>query len=281
MTWRALLAGAVERVGDHDAWRILEQASGRDGAELTLALDEDAPARAATYAEELVTRRADGEPLQYVVGRWGFRSLDLMVDRRVLIPRPETEQVVEVAMEELARVRPAEGAPVVVDLGTGSGAIALSFAAEAPGAEVWATDCSPDALAVARANLAGNAGRGAGHVHLVEGAWFGALPPGLRGHVNLVVANPPYVGDGEDLPPEVADWEPRGALRSGPIGTECLFEIVDEAPAWLTRPGALVLELAPAQAPAVVEHARAAGFTDVSVHPDLAGHDRTVAARIS
>ena len=122
----------------------------------------------------MVARRRAGEPLQYVLGSWGFRRLDLLVDRRVLIPRPETEQVVEVALELLAgRERPL----VVADLGTGSGAIALSLARELPstGVEVWATDISTDALDVARANLAG-LGRAAVNVRLAEGDWFGALP---------------------------------------------------------------------------------------------------------
>src|SRR5688500_2404619 len=155
----------------------------------------------------MVERRAAGEPLQYVLGAWGFRSLDLYVDRRVLIPRPETEQVVEVALAELRALGAAK--PLVVDLGTGSGAIALSIAPEVPTSQVWATDASPAALAVARANLAG-IGRAAARVRLEHGSWFAALPKLLQGRVDMVISNPPYVADGDTLPPEVADWEPAG-----------------------------------------------------------------------
>ena len=175
------------------------------------------PSGPASRATRMVARRRAGEPLQYAIGAWGFRRLDLYLDRRVLIPRPETEQVVEVALRRAAAARRCR-APLVVDLGTGSGAIALSIAVEVPGADVWATDVSADALAVARANLAGLGGRAATRVRLVEGSWFDALPEAFRGQVHLLVSNPPYVADGETLPAEVADWEPPGALRAGPHG---------------------------------------------------------------
>src|SRR3954452_14491682 len=148
-TWGELLAAARRVLSDMDARRILERASGYDGAALLVHLDEDAPARAARHVETRPEPLEAGEPLQYVVGAWGFRTLDLLVDRRVLIPRPETEVVVEVAIAETRRLD-RHGRLVAVDLGTGSGAIALSLAVEV-GAEVWATDASPGALAVARA----------------------------------------------------------------------------------------------------------------------------------
>jgi release factor glutamine methyltransferase len=227
----------------------------------------------------MVERRESGEPLQYAVGRWGFRHLDLLVDHRVLIPRPETETVVGVALDELKSLGPA---PTVVDLGTGSGAIALSVAREVPDAHVWATDVSADALAVARANLAGLGGRAAPRVRLVEGSWFRALPPLLRGHVHVIVSNPPYVSEAEvaDLPPEVARWEPMSALIAGPTGLEQIEQIVAEAPAWLTRPGALVVEIAPHQVDAAEALARDAGFVDVDVRPDLVGRPRALVGRI-
>ena len=154
LTWRTLYREAGERLGsDIDARRIVERASGNAGAAFHTGLDEHVSVRALAFFDGMVERRAAGEPLQYVLGVWGFRLLDLYVDRRVLIPRPETEVVVEVGLEELRALRPRH--PVVVDLGTGSGAIALSFAKEAEGVEVWGTDRSADALAVARANLAG------------------------------------------------------------------------------------------------------------------------------
>ena len=278
-TWRDLHRMAEGRLGSAlDARRIVERASGAEGAEWVLALDQPAPRRAAEHLQAMVERRAAGEPLQYVLGRWGFRRLDLMVDRRVLIPRPETESVVDVAVVEARRLGPVDPL-VAVDLGTGSGAIALSLADELALARVWATDTSAGALAVASANLAG-LGRAATRVRLAEGSWFGALPAGLRGQVHLIVANPPYVAEDEDLPEEVARWEPREALVAGPRGLEAIEAIVAEAPAWLTRPGVLVLELAPHQAAEAVALPAAAGFSFVQVHRDLTGRDRVLVARL-
>jgi len=264
-----------------EARRIVERVSGYEGADLLLHLDDDAPVRALPFAQAMVERRVKGEPLQYVLGRWGFRTLDLYVDRRVLIPRPETEAAVEVALAELRAIcREGDRAAVAVDLGTGSGAIALSIAREVPDAEVWATDVSPDALAVARANLAGLGSQYASHVRLVEGAWFEALPDQLRGRVDLIVSNPPYVSAAETLPAEVADWEPAGALLAGPTGLEAIAHIVAGAPAWLARPGRLVVEIAPHQAGAAADLARAAGLADVDVRPDLQGRLRALVGRV-
>jgi release factor glutamine methyltransferase len=243
-------------------------------------LAQPVTARARSYFEEMVARRAAGEPLQYVVGRWAFRGLDLFVDRRVLIPRPETEQVVEAALAELVRLPGAQ--PVIVDLGTGSGAIALSLAAEGKRGAVWATDESADAIAVARANLAGLGGRAAARVRLVEGSWWSALPDELRGRVGLAVSNPPYIASGEmaSLPAEVAEWEPRSALHAGPTGLEDLAAIVSSAPDWLEPAGVLVVELAPHQTAAVERLARTAGFGQIEFRLDLAGRERVLIARL-
>ena len=143
-------------------------------------LDDPLTEGAMARYDDMVARRAAGEPLQYVLGHWGFRHLDLMVNRRVLIPRPETEQVVEVALAELDRLGGRDVPTTVVDLGTGSGAIALAVATERVRTTVWATDASEAALAVARANLAG-VGRAGARVTMVAGDWFGALPAELRG----------------------------------------------------------------------------------------------------
>ena len=258
---------------------VVERASGWEGAELSTHLQERAPARAVAHVDAMIARRLAGEPLQYVLGRWQFRGLDLFVDRRVLIPRPETEAVAGAAVSELLRrpLPPPGAGLVVVDLGTGSGAIALSVAAEVTAAQVWATDVSASALAVARANLPG-LGRPGTRVRLVEGDWWAALPPELRGTVDLVVSNPPYVADNEALPAEVADWEPVAALRAGPTGLEALEVVVKGAPDWLRRRGILVAEVAPHQSGAAVAMAEAAGFVDVEVRPDLAGRARTLVA---
>ncbi|MGV3760542.1 MAG: peptide chain release factor N(5)-glutamine methyltransferase [Actinomycetota bacterium] len=294
LPWRQLRAESIARLADagvddpvQEVRWIVERASGRRASELQADLDAPATVREVTFVDQMVGRRAAGEPLQYVLGRWGFRTLELMVDRRVLIPRPETEVVAGLALDALAArdrrlagAPSADRAPVVVDLGTGSGAIALSVAAERwPHVEVWASDASADALAVARANLAG-LGRRAGVVRLVEGDWFAALPEELRGQAAVIVSNPPYVAAGDDLPPEVADWEPVGALRSGPDGLDDIRRIVAEAPAWLGPGGVLVVEIGETQGEAVLALAAAAGFEEASVELDLAGRPRALVARL-
>jgi release factor glutamine methyltransferase len=243
----------------------------------------------------LADRRASGEPLQYVLGTWQFRTIELLVDRRVLIPRPETEQVVETALAELARIakdrRPAGGPLVCVDLGTGSGAIALSLAVEgSPGGslEVWATDASTDALDVARANrdrLAGSDRDAADRVAFAQGSWFEALPVQLRRRVDLIVSNPPYVSEDEyvDLDSTVRDWEPVVALvaprgRSGVAGMADVETVVAGAGQWLRPSGALVVELAPPQAYGAIDAARRAGFSRVGTARDLAGRIRMLVA---
>jgi release factor glutamine methyltransferase len=228
--------------------------------------------RARTQAEydELVARRLAGEPLQYVVRRWGFRTLELYVDPRVLIPRPETEIVAGVAIDLL----PPDG--TLVDLGTGSGAIALAVAVETKAGAIWATDTSPDALAVARANLAG-IGSPARRVTMVEGDWFDALPADLRGEIDVIVSNPPYIGADEELPGEVVDWEPTDALIAGPSGLEAIARIVAGAPEWLRPGGALVIEIAPHQRDAAL--ALCSAFAHADVRPDLTGRDRVLVAR--
>jgi release factor glutamine methyltransferase len=219
--------------------------------------------------DELVARREAGEPLQYVVARWGFRTLDLYVDQRVLIPRPETEVVAGVVID-------LDPQHVVVDLGTGSGAIALSVAVETNAARVIGTDASPDALSVARANLAG-LGQRALHVELYEGDWFAAVPADVKGQVDVIVSNPPYIAANEELPSEVIDWEPRDALIAGATGLEAIERIVTEASEWLRPDGALVVEIAPHQRDAVL--ATCTGFADVEIRKDLTGRDRVLVAR--
>lgn len=254
--------------------------------------DAHATARGGARLTAMLERRLAGEPLQYVLGRWSFRGLDVLVDPRVLIPRPETEVVAEVALNEAERAGLRRGSPdpwaaghapdgVVADLGTGSGAIALALAAELPGAEVWATDASGEALAVARANLA-TVGLAATRMRIAQGLWYEALPRDLGGRLQLIVANPPYVAEHEfaTLPPEVRDHEPRAALVAGPTGREDLDVLIDGAPHWLAPGAALVLELAPHQAGTVQSRARSQpAYGHVAVHNDLAGRPRVLVAR--
>jgi len=282
-TWGELLRDARDRLAAagvddpaQEARWLLERATGLSPAELTVALDRPATVRGATHLASMLARREGGEPLQYALGRWQFRTLDLYLDRRVLVPRPETEVLAGMAVDECKRL----GARLAVDLGTGSGAIALSLAVECPGLQVWGTDVSDEALAVARANLAG-LGRPATRVRLAAGSWFDALPEELAGRVDVIVSNPPYVAEHEvpDLPDEVREWEPRTALVPGPTGLEAVEHIVAEAPRWLARPGALLLEMAPRQTARARSLARRAGFPVATVWPDLAGRDRVLLAR--
>ena len=297
-TWADLRVHAEARLQETavltpaaEARWMVERVSGYDGVELVMGEHEAASAPAVQHLDDMLDRRAAGEPLQYVLGRWDFLGLDLLVDRRVLVPRPETEVVAQVALDEAVRLGARRGthepwaagttAYAVADLGTGSGAIALALASELPDAEVWATDVSPDALAVARANAAG-IGTAATRVRLEAGSWFEALPGELRGRLKVVVSNPPYVAETEvpELPAVVADWEPRLALVSGPTGLEAIEIIVAEAPGWLDPEGAvLVLELAPHQAATATELARAAGFDTVDIVRDLADRERVLVAR--
>lgn len=279
LTWAVLFRRADAVLEDRQVARwLVEDAS---GGRFPHVLDELVAERAGLYFESMLSRRAQGEPLQYVLGHWSFRRLDLMVDRRVLIPRPETEVVVDIALAELRRT--GDGPVTAADLGTGSGAIALSLALERPNAQVWATDISEDALAVASANLAGLGAAAGGRARFVQGSWWSALPGELEGALDLVVSNPPYISAPElaELPAEVRDFEPRGALVPGPTGLEALAQVIAGAPSWLTSSGSLVCELAPHQAAEAREMARVAGFADAFVRRDLAGRDRALVARMA
>ncbi len=277
-SWAELLDETVDRLrsggvanADAEARWIVERAAGDP---LHVAGQEPATVRSHHHWRLMVERRERGEPLQYVLERWSFRTLELFVDRRVLIPRPETEVVVDAVLEEHTRV----GGPVV-DLGTGSGAIALSVAVERGGTEVWGVERSAEALAVARANCTG-LGRRAGSVRLVEGSWFDPLPHALAGEVGVIVSNPPYVADGDVLPSLVEDWEPTAALRAGADGLDDIRVIVGGARRWLAPGGALVVEHAPDQAATIRTLASDAGFGHVRTGTDLAGRDRYLVARV-
>ncbi len=254
VTWAELRVQAEARLRDANALRpdtearwMVERVSGYEGTELVTDEQERATTEAQQHLDDMLERRVGGEPLQYVLGRWDFLGLDLLVDRRVLVPRPETEVVAQTAIEEAARLGARRGkhdawlaadtSYAVADLGTGSAAIALVLARELPDAEVLATDVSDDALAVARANVAGS-GTAATRVRLHAGSWYHALPPELRGRLRVIVSNPPYIAEHEvaELPSEVVDWEPRSALVSGPTGFEAL-EVLIARRAGLARPG--------------------------------------------
>ena len=278
VTWRELWADAARALPRHQARWLCETASGAFGDEFIAELDSPATQRGVAHLDAMLARLGTGEPLQYVVGQWPFRTIDLFVDRRVLIPRPETETVVEEALR-LARAMPS---PLLcADLGCGSGAIGLSLAAELPysGTTVWLTDVSPDALSVARANAVG-VGRNAANVRIAQGEWFAALPDDLRGCFDLIVSNPPYVADDDPTVEAVVhEWEPHVALYSGVDGLAAISEIAAHVVDWLRPGGALVLEIGSDQGPAVARLLADCGLADVVILPDLTGRDRMAIAR--
>lgn len=280
ITWRELWVETTGRLGGdaNEARWICEELSGARGLEWLDQLDRPAGERAVAQLDAMVARRLGGEPLQYVLGSWAFRRVELLVDRRVLIPRPETELVAGAAIERaLQRTRPL----VVADLGTGSGAIGLSMAVELPlvGVTVWMTDASPDALDVARANLAG-IGRAAVNVHLAHGSWFDALPHTLRGGLDVVVSNPPYIATGDpELDTSVHDWEPALALFADDGGLAAFAELAGGAAGWLAPGGSLVLEIGATQGADVAALLARSGLVDIEILPDLSGRDRIAVAR--
>lgn len=245
-----------------DAELLLAHAAGVDRARLIASPEERLDPVATRAFAEFVRRRLRREPLAYITGRKGFRRIELGVDRRVLIPRPETELLVELALE----LQPA----TVLDVGTGSGAIALAIADELPDAAVVATDIYPDALEAARENAVrlGLASR----VRIAQGTL-------AAGGFELLVANLPYVTEREwrTLEPELRDWEPRGALTPGPTGLEAIDALLGELSVSVgTSAKAVALEVGEGQAGTVADLVRRAGFTGIEVRKDLAGIERVV-----
>ena len=283
LTWRTLWDETSLVTGRPQARWLCEEASGAFGPEFLEVVAQPATERCVAHLDSMLARVRQGEPLQYVLGHWSFRRLDLLVDQRVLIPRPETELVVEVALgcARQAALDHADRPLQLADLGTGSGAIGLSLATELPRglAEVWLTDVSADALDVARANTAGLGMPGAA-VRFGHGSWFAALPPTLRGQLAVVVSNPPYIAhDDERVQEAVRAWEPAIALFADDNGLAHVSALAAGSAEWLRPSGWLVVEIGSGQAAAVVDVLQAAGLADVEVRPDLAGHDRIAIAR--
>ncbi len=226
--------------------------------------------------QETIARRARREPLQYLLGTQEFWGLEFRVTPAVLIPRPETELVVETALQRLA----GRETPVIVDLCTGSGCIAVSLAHEKPHARVFAIDSSPEALAVARENARRH--ETSGRIRFFEGDLFAPLGElSLAANVDIVTANPPYVpaGDYEGLQPEVRDYEPQAALLAGPAGTDVALRIVADAPAYLRPGGLLIMEMGIGQADALQRAIADIGqCRNIAVLQDLAGIDRVIVA---
>ena len=258
--------GKTSETGRLDAELLLAHTLGRHRIELYTDFDRPLTAQELDDYRGVVARRARHEPVAYILGEWGFRRLTLTVDQRALIPRPETEIVVERALAHLRGL----DAPAALDVGTGTGAIALALADEHPGARVTAIDVSADALALARENVA----RTGLAVELLEHDVTGGLP---GGPYDLVVSNPPYVepSELETLMPDVRDFEPHVAL----VG-HGMPEVVARAALEVLRPGGhLVLEIGDGQALATAAMLAGLGYVDVVTTPDLAGRDRVVEGR--
>jgi release factor glutamine methyltransferase len=266
---RAALAGATDRLASAgcdtprlDAELLLGEALGAGRSELLVSSGRRLDDASAARFEALLRRREGREPVAYILERKAFRHLELSVDHRVLVPRPETELLVEAGLDRPYGAR-------VVDVGTGSGAVALALKQERPDLCVTATDASPDALSVARAN--------ARRLGLDVAFHRADLLAGVPGGFDTVLANLPYVADADltRLSPEVADYEPRLALSGGSDGLDAIRRLVAQS-----GPVAFLgLEVGAGQAGAVARLLAATGFTAVDTSPDLAGIERVVVGR--
>lgn len=272
----SLLRDACTRLAGEEARReaelLLEHVLGVDRAWLFTHAGQTVKAEATARFAALVERRATGEPLAYLIGHIGFWTLDLRVTPATLIPRPETELLVEIALEQLPSDMPLR----IVDLGTGSGAIALALASERPEAHVVATDAGAAALAVAEDNARRN---GLTNVVFCEGDWFEPL---CGQHFDLIASNPPYVADADPhLGQGDLRYEPALALSCGRDGLNAIRHIVAHAPAHLAAGGCLLIEHGYLQGEAVRELLRAAGFIDIQTRRDLEQRERVTLGRRS
>jgi release factor glutamine methyltransferase len=254
----------------HDAERLFAHALGVSWGELWARLPEPVEATTRDAFEDMVRRRVEGEPLGYILGSVVFFGMEIGCGPGVLVPRPETETLVEVALELIAD----RSAPTVVDIGTGTGAVAIAIARSRPDARIVGSDISAEALL----HAARNTQRLGVDVTLTRGDLFDAVPSTLRGRLELIVSNPPYIPDDVVLPSDVAA-EPVTALRAGPRGDEILFKIVDGSIEALAPDGALAVEIgAPGQAAAIEARMRNV-FSAVGVRTDHTCRPRVVWGR--
>ncbi|MDA8271447.1 MAG: peptide chain release factor N(5)-glutamine methyltransferase [Actinomycetota bacterium] len=256
-------------------WELLERLSDRVGRpQLAKWIVDEAfsvrsGAAAESYALEIAQRYLAGEPIQYIFGHWSFRGLELKCDARALIPRSETEQLVDLVRSEIT-ANP--WMRKVLEIGTGTGAIALSLASEIAGLTVVATELSKGALALARENLAAQTGLPSG-VEMVQSDLFDSMSG--FGLFDLIVSNPPYLPASTVLEPRVALYEPHEALFGGADGLALITRLIEESPMHMTRRGAeLILEIDETHGARVVELAHQHGYTSVQIHQDLSGRDR-------
>jgi release factor glutamine methyltransferase len=251
-----------------DADRLLAHVLGLQRLDLYLDLERPLIPAEVDEFRELVRRRGRREPLAYVLGSWSFRGLELAVDARVLVPRPETEWLVEQALRRIAE----REAPRVLDVGTGSGAIAISIAVARPDAAVTATDVSADALVLARQNASA-------HDAAIDFRQGDLLAPVVGSLFDLVLANLPYVGEGDEVDPEVSGFEPALAVYAPDSGRALIERLIGEVGAALAPGGVLALELGAEHAPWALARLAGAGLLGAESEHDLAGVERLVFAR--
>jgi release factor glutamine methyltransferase len=275
------IAATAARLSSHgvqnarlDAEVLLCHVLTRDRAWLLAHMQDRLDDQAARHLERIVDRRAVREPLQYITGRQEFWGLEFVVTPDVLIPRPETELVVEAAIRALRNLP----SPLLVDLCTGSGCIAVSIAKELKSSRIFAVDQSEEALAVARKNSAAH--DVSGRIRFLAGNLFQPIQElDIQGKVDVITANPPYIPS-RDLPslqPEVRDFEPEMALIAGTEGTEIHERIIKEAPLFLKKGGSLIMEMGVGQAERLIAVAETSGvFTTPEIQKDLAGIDRII-----
>lgn len=273
---RRLLSGAIDS-GRLDAELLLGHVLNMTRAQLVVAANRPLSSEQREQFEIVLSRRLRREPLAYITGLQEFWSLDFCVTPDVLIPRPETERLVEIALKLAAELH-VERPLRILDLGTGSGAIAIALASELPGAEIWATDFSRSALSVARINAQQNGV--AERMQFYYGDLFTAIRD-IERPFHLIVSNPPYIRRDEisQLEPEVSRWEPRGALDGGIDGLDYYRRIAAEAFDYLMPNGAMVVEIGADMAPSVTTLFVNAGFLDMKIYQDYSGKDRVVVVR--
>ena len=262
-----------------DAELLLGCALGISREELILAAAKNLSVAESYRYEDLLVRRLNREPLAYITGRQEFWSLDFLVSGDVLVPRPETEMLVEFALSHLPEANNNE-LPRILELGTGSGAIAVALASELPQAQIIATEISPAALAIARRNASRNGVSDA--IRFLEGDLFSALAEDLENYFDLIISNPPYIPRDEisTLDAEVSRWEPHAALDGGVDGLDFYRRIAEQAPAYLRQYGAVAVEIGAAMGAVVSALFRnRAAYVDTQVHQDYSGRDRVVLAR--
>lgn len=262
-----------------NAERLLADVLGLTRIELFMQHDRPVLGQELDRYRELVRRRAGGEPLQQILGETEFYSRPFKVEPGVFIPRPETERLVEIAASLVAPGDRNLLEPVAVEIGTGSGVIAVCLALEVPRLAVWATDNDPRAADLARRNAHRHGVEG--RVMVLEGSRFDPLPERLRGGIDLLVSNPPYIRSAEieQLDQEVRDHDPRGALDGGADGLVFYRAIASGLPTWLRPGGAVAVEIGADQGQDVVGVLAASGIAELAVHQDYAGRDRVVTGR--